>query len=285
MTELSDELLVAYVDGQLARTQSSAVEKVLAQDDVIARRVKAMKRAHRRLEAAFEAVLAGEEAEAASHPIPPSPGLLIPWDTLIKGGLAAAGIVVAIGLVFAGFGWPLAAPDVARKSPASADTNYVGSLPKDWREEVARAQALLSRATLEVGLDSQGNRDFVAVQLGRAIGAELAPPDLSGQGFRFKRAQVLSFGGEPLAQLLYLGKDGAPLAVYVKKDGQEAAPRLKRYGEIAGVAWSEGGVAYLLAGEKDEVSLLRLVEAVRSGQGAAPSDDLPPAPKRSPSRP
>jgi anti-sigma factor RsiW len=36
MTELSDELLVAYVDGQLARTQSRAVEKVLEQDDVIA---------------------------------------------------------------------------------------------------------------------------------------------------------------------------------------------------------------------------------------------------------
>ena len=41
MTELSDELLVAYVDGQLADKQASAIEKVLAQDDVIARRVAA----------------------------------------------------------------------------------------------------------------------------------------------------------------------------------------------------------------------------------------------------
>jgi anti-sigma factor RsiW len=31
MTELSDELLVAYVDGQLARQQSSAVDRVLEQ--------------------------------------------------------------------------------------------------------------------------------------------------------------------------------------------------------------------------------------------------------------
>jgi anti-sigma factor RsiW len=42
MTELSDDLLVAYVDGQLARKQSSAVEKVLEQDDVIGRRVVAL---------------------------------------------------------------------------------------------------------------------------------------------------------------------------------------------------------------------------------------------------
>ena len=62
MTELSDGLLVAYVDGQLARRQSSAVEKVLEQDDIIARRVVALKDAHSRLEAAFEAILAGEEA-------------------------------------------------------------------------------------------------------------------------------------------------------------------------------------------------------------------------------
>jgi anti-sigma factor RsiW len=287
MTELSDELLVAYVDGQLAPAQSSAVEKVLAQDDVIARRVKAMKQAHRRLEAAFEAILAGEEADAISHPLPPSPGLLIPWDTLVKGGLAAAGIVVAIGLIFAGFGWPLAAPDLAGNAPASADNEHVGSLPKDWREEVARAQALLSRASLEIGLDSQGNRDFVAVQLGRAIGAAFAPPDLSAQKFRFTRAQILNFGGENLAQLLYLGRRGAPLALYVKKDGADAAPRLMRYGNVAGVAWSQDGIAYFLAGEEDEVSLLRLVEAVRSGHALRQSaaEDLPPVPSRSPARP
>ena len=32
MTELSDELLVAYVDGQLVREQTRSVEKVLEHD-------------------------------------------------------------------------------------------------------------------------------------------------------------------------------------------------------------------------------------------------------------
>ena len=75
----------------------------------------------------------------------------------------------------------------------------------------------------------------------------------------------MRFGAEPLAQLLYLGTRGAPLALYVKKDGVNAAPRLKRYGEVAGVAWSQGGVAYFLAGEKDEVALLELADAIRKG--------------------
>lgn len=60
MTELSDELLVSYVDGQLARAQSRAVEGVLDHDEVSAQRVAALKAAHDRLESAFDAILAGE---------------------------------------------------------------------------------------------------------------------------------------------------------------------------------------------------------------------------------
>ena len=261
MTELSDELLVAYVDRRLGHKQTSALEKVLAQDDVIARRVVALKGAHRRLEAAFEAILAGEEAEAAYRPVPRAPGLFIARETLLKGGIAAAGIVVAAGLLLAGYGWPLAAPEFAGRPAA---TEIVGSLPDDWRKEVARAQGLLSRASLETGVDSQSNPDFIAFQLGQAIGSKLTPPDLTAQGFRFTRAQILTFGGEQLAQLLYLGQSGAPLALYAKQGGESAAPQVTRHGAITGVAWTQEGVDYFLAGDGDEASLLRLAEAVRS---------------------
>jgi anti-sigma factor RsiW len=262
MTELSDELLVAYVDGKLAGKQSSAIEKVLAHDDVIARRVAALKKAHRRLEAAFEAILAGEEAKAASHPIPPSPGLLIPWHTVVKAGLAAAGIVLAAILFIAGYGWPFA--DADRQRAQAPEMDYVGSLPQDWRDEVVRAQALLDRASLEIGLDSQRNPDLVAFQLARAIGTALAPPDIKGH--RFARAQILRFGDEPLAQFLYLGKSGAPVALYAKKGGDDAAPSVKRYGPVVGVAWSQGGVAYLLAGEGEDAALLTLADGIRKGR-------------------
>src|SRR5262245_30402861 len=270
MTELSDELLIAYVDGQLAGKQSSAIERVLAHDDVIARRVAALKKAHRRLEAAFDAVLAGEEEAAVSHPVPPSPGLLIPWHTLIKAGLAAAGIVLAIGLFLAGHG----SPD---RTASGAGGEYVGSVPQDWREEVLRAQALLGRASLEIGLDSQGNQDFIAFQLGRAIGTAFTPPDLGKEGYRFARAQILNFGAEPLAQLPHLGASGAALEPHVKKGGADSAPEPKRYGALEGVAWSQGGVAYLLGGESRK-PLAELAEAIRNrsdAQHAAPPQKKP----------
>jgi anti-sigma factor RsiW len=287
MTELSDELLVAYVDGQLARKQTRAVDKVLEQDDVIARRVDVLTDAHSRLEAAFEAILAGEEADAAAEPALQAPGLFIAWDTLAKGGLAAAGIAVALVLVFAGYGWPLVMPQFARQPSGAAESEYVGSLPRTWQEEAVRAQALLGRASLEVGLESQGNRDLLAFQLAQAVGPNLNPPDLAAQGLRFMRAQLLSFGGEPLAQLLYLGATGAPLALYAKKGEGIRAPLFKQYGGIGSVAWSHGGIAYLLAGEGDEASLLRLADAI-STEGPKAIDPapayspLPPSPRRKP---
>lgn len=271
MTELSDDLLVAYVDGQLARKQTRAVEKVLEQDDVIARRVVALKDAHGRLEAAFDAILAGEEAEVSAMPAPQRPGIFIEWGTAAKVALASAGLIAALVLAIAGYGWPLVMPELARHPSGEAFPEYTGSLPS-WHEEAARAQALLSRASLEVGLESQGNQDLIAFQLGQAIGPSLKLPDLQSRGFRFVRAQLLRSGGEPVAQLLYLGTSGAPLALYAKKGEGSDAPQFKPYGAIGGVAWSEGGIAYLLAGEEDEGVLMRLAETIRQEpQAPAPS--------------
>jgi anti-sigma factor RsiW len=120
MTELSDELLVAYVDGQLARKQTRAIDKVLEQDDVLDARVTALKHAHARLEAAFEAILAGEEAEISQVATPPpEDGFWVPWRTF-KIAAASAGIALALGLAVLGYGWPLTVPGMGSAPGAAA---------------------------------------------------------------------------------------------------------------------------------------------------------------------
>ena len=262
MTELSDGLLVAYVDGQLARRQSSAVEKVLEQDDIIARRVVALKDAHSRLEAAFEAILAGEEVEvAAPEPLPA--GFYVTWRMAMAVGLAGAGIAAAVLLALGGSG-SLRAPEFAPRSSGVGDPPYTGSLTPSCQEEAARAQALLSRSTLEIGIDIQANRDLVAYQLAQTIGPGVKLPDLDAQGFRFVRAQLLRSESEPLEQILYLRAIGAPLALYAKAGEGGETPVFKRYGTIGGATWSEGGVAYLLAGDADEAEMMRLAGTIKS---------------------
>lgn len=138
--------------------------------------------------------------------------------------------------------------------------------PLGWEEEVARAQTLLSRASLEVGLASQGNRDFVAFQLAHAIGQTLKLPDLAPQGVRFVRAQIL-----------YLGPVGPPVALYVKKSDGAGVPEpaFTRHGAVGAVTWFEDGLAYLLAGEEGEEVLMRLAEKIRH----EPPPAAPPPPQ------
>jgi anti-sigma factor RsiW len=275
MTELSDELLVAYVDGQLARKQTRAVEKVLDQDDVIAARVDALKAAHARLEAAFEAILAGEEADVSAVSAPQEEGIWIEWR-IAKIALAGIGIVAALILAIAGYGWPLAIPGLAPHPQADTLPARTEIVAPDWQEQAALAHGLLSRESLEVSLESQGNRDFVALQLAQAIGLTHKLPNLEPQGYRFVRAQILRAGDEPLAQILYLGSRGAPLALYAKKgDGSETLTP-KQYGPIATVAWAEDGIAYLLAGEAEDTLLMRLATKIKLEPLVPP---LPSAPK------
>ena len=242
MTELSDELLVAYVDGQLAREQTRAVEKVLAQDDVIARRVAALKEAHGRLEAAFEAILASEVIEVSD--LSPEPMRAVVElrtseprrATSAKAAWASVGIVAALIAAAAAYDWPLTFPELGGWRDLLTPGQAEAPVPS-WQADAARAQALLSRASLEVGLESQGNRDLIAFQLAEAIGPEVRLPNLEPQGFRFVRAQLLRNGDQPLVQLLYLPAKRDPLSLYATEGHRDSQPVFKAEAGVGTVYW------------------------------------------------
>jgi anti-sigma factor RsiW len=261
MTELSDDLLVAYVDGELARAQSLAVEKVLAQDEVLAARADALKEAHGRLEAAFDAILAGAVGEVmAQVPVLPPRPVKPRGNLLTKVGIAIAGVGLLLAALVAGYGWP----DRDERLPLSSAT----AVAEDWQHQVLRAQLLLARASVEVSPESQANQDLVQLQLAQALGSAAKLPDLGAEGFKFVRGQLLSFRGRPLGQILYLGAERAPLSLYITPDEDEATdtdPAFRKMSPLGAVSWNDNGVAYLLAGEEDEGTLRRLAEAIKRG--------------------
>jgi hypothetical protein len=74
---------------------------------------------------------------------------------------------------------------------------------------------------------------------------------------------------------------GAPLALYVSKGEGTQPPAFRRYGGIGAVAWSQGGLSYLLAGDDTEALLLKLADAIRVSKPepvAAGADRSPPPP-------
>ncbi len=281
MTELSDDLLVAYVDGRLAKDQKRAIARVLDQDDVVAQRAENLKDAHQRLEAAFEAILAGsvQEVMAAVPLAPPAPPRKS-RNGLGKLGLATVGIGLA--LLYLVFGLPGTNTAIAPgESGRVAEERGLPSLT--WQERALIAQALLGRESVVLNPESQSNRDLVGFQLARMLGPQVTVPNLEPQGMTFKRGQILKSGEKSMAQLIYLGASGAPVSLYLMQEGGGTPePVFRKEGAVRSFLWREGNLSHLLAAEAERTTLEPLVTAIRandpksstegamvSGQGAS----------------
>jgi len=283
MTELNDELLVAYVDGQLAKDQSKAVERVLEEDQVAAQRVDALRAANAQLETQFEAMLAGEPIPGVDTDISTRPvkrqlsvlgvlgrSALFTWVGLgsLLGGSAAGYILhdqilpkpVKIIQLPAPPAPPAPEPRVITITPP----------PATWQDDAARSYALLSRDTFKLSLDAQRNRDLVNFQLGKALRTNFAIPELSKANLTFERAQLLQRDGAPLAQISYLPETGAPV-VFFAMAGESKALLLdkKEIDGVAVVGWGEANLSFLLAGDLPQTELRALAKTIQDQRAAA----------------
>lgn len=274
MTELSDDLLVAYADGQLARDQSVAVKRVVDSDEVAAQRVEALKQVCEHMEHAFDAMLVDEPVEEENQPESPYP---------LTGAAAmkAAPLSEAPARPAPLFGWQVMAAAAAGLVLLGALSGYMirGDAPEEpapvaivppvdpvpaWQRDVALAHGLFGRETLEVGLESQGNLDLVSFQLAKAIGTSVVIPDLTEVGLTFKRAQLLRREGTPIAQIAYLPASGPPVALYAKPQTEpDGAPTPVQGDDIRALSWWSGGVTYLLVGSLAVPELEKIVDAAR----------------------
>jgi anti-sigma factor RsiW len=273
MTELSDELLVAYVDGQLARDQSAAVERVLGQDEVAAQRVEAMRAANGRLEAAFEAMLAGELTALTSLSEQQSADAVQSAKSASAALLRRAGPVGVIGaaicLIFAGAlgGYSVRTiPQVEALVPAIDVPIVTGaSARRTIGDDLIIAHTLFGRDTLTIGLESQQNIDLIRFQLADVIGSDLVLPDLSASGLTFRRAQILKRDDDAIAQLAYLPAAGDPVALYARWDeGKDVATTGRQIDGVSATQWRQKNISYLLAGRMPLPDMNKLAGEVRA---------------------
>lgn len=269
MTELNDELLVAYVDGQLATAQSKAIERVLEEDEVAAERVAALRAANTHLETAFEAMIAGEpipipavEADTGAQGSP-----LRRFGARLRryGAFAWVGFGCLVAGAASGFMFydriaadpfetaAIAPPQPALPAPAPLIT---GSLPTTWVDDMVRAQTFLSPETFSFGLESEGNIDLTSFQISKTLGANFTVPDLSGQSLTFQRAQMLQREGKPFAQIAYIAETGNPVVLYATaRNGDAEAMKLGDKDGVSFATWTQGDLTLLLAGDLPDLRL------------------------------
>ena len=224
-TDISDELLTAYLDGELEAADRVRIETALASDVDLQTRLELLDVPLAPLRDAMEQIAHNAPALDVSAHVAPSRG----FPFAVAGGSLAAGLVLGAILM-------------TQLTPAPKQPG--------WIDYVASYQALYSTATLAGINDGPETRALQLQQVSAAVGRSLEEASRI-PGLDFKRAQTLGFKGKPLVQMAYLTSDGVPLALCVIAKAQAADLKQMEREGLQAASWSDGSHAYLLIGGQD----------------------------------
>ena len=231
--KFSDETLQAYLEGGLDEAQGRAIEDAVTADPELEVRLMALDSMAAIVQEAFQDV----PAEAPQVDLPEPVPMQRSAGSLRLIAVAASVAVVAVSATFwamrpAELGW--AAQAAIYQSLYVPDT--IARL--DTSPEVLEAQFAQAEA-----------------KLGRSLNREVLE-NLSG--LELKRAQVLSFNGKPLIQVVYADDQGEPFAFCVIRQGPVAGDKPVKHAVLSGLAtatWAQDGYGFMVLGHDAQTDL------------------------------
>jgi len=250
-----DEMLTAFIDGELDGEDAARIEALIDSDPSVAARFDHLSRADLPYAESFETLLAAapvDRLESMLAAIPPQARQ--PRSIMGRRGFLAA----AAACVIAGIAADRAFIGIDRrlKRPGEGE---------EWRAVVAEYIELYTPDTLSA---PAGDRAAQMAQLdlvGSKIGLSLSPEAVALPGADFRRAQVLEYDDEPLAQLAYLDPKDGPMALCIVKSTRGAAgPEMERRRGMNVVYWSTSAHAFMLIGHADADRMKSVANDVRA---------------------
>ncbi|WP_299390788.1 anti-sigma factor [Pelagibius sp.] len=232
---ITDEELVAFLDGELPPEQAKAVEQALRDDPALRARLDALTIDTDTVKSAFDSLLplAPGHAEPAPKDSPSQPssralGPLVSRRAAIAASLAA---VAAIGFA----GGRLTAPMQS----------------EDWRMAVAEYQLLYRSETLTHLDPSPAELESERARVVAELGLDIDGTALRNvSGLRYRRAQILGYEAAPLAQFAYLDSRNRPVAFCVTPTEAASRPlETQSFKGLAAVSWIADGFAFLVIGD------------------------------------
>ncbi|HKJ62520.1 MAG TPA: hypothetical protein VKA94_11110 [Hyphomicrobiales bacterium] len=281
---LSNEMLVAYIDGELDASESTALADALANDPDARARLESLKSGGRPFAEAFDAMLHAApddtlQAMFADMVAQTSGGLIngrvsdrpadetvVPFHRPAPAQsqqarstplwqMAAAAAVLALvftgGLISGGiFNEP---QRVAEQMPG-------------WREAAARYVALFSKETLEYMPSNVAERRANLAEAESVLGLQLTENRIADPDLDFQGTQLLNFNGKPLVQIAYLhgGQKPVALCIIAAATNEPAPPANETRQGLNIVHWVEGGYGYMVIGDVPEDELNRIAERFRT---------------------
>ncbi|HEY0290550.1 MAG TPA: transcriptional regulator [Pseudomonas sp.] len=229
---ISDEMLVAWLDGELDAEQQRQIQVLVEHDEHIAQRVAYLHRSDLPFKAAFKPLLEQAPVERLQEMLKtlPRPAQL---SMSRRAFLArAAGLVIAGVLADRLF--------IAARMPVAG---------QGWRASVAQYMALYTPQTLDNLAPDGASHSAQLTSVGQQLGLPLDPQTVALPGAEFKRAQTLDYDGVPIGQLTYLDARHGPLALCITAatSGPTSLASEQRLGMNV-VYWSSIDHAYMLIG-------------------------------------
>jgi anti-sigma factor RsiW len=242
-----DAELVALIDNELDPEARSRLLARLKDDATLRKRHEMLLETGALIAAAFEGLLKAAPLDRLRAAIPKAdPSPVVP--RLFSGTLRALAAGIVIGVLAAG----IATWTVAGFSPRGEDED-------DWRTAVVEYMQLYTNETFAFDDSNLSSEDRRLGAIGEKLNLRLAPETLTISGLRFRTAQLLSYDGAPLAEIVYVDAHGAPVLFCVFGGARaDAEAHSERRGDLSLTSWTNGGRSYLVIGRLPEQQIAEL---------------------------
>lgn len=247
--KITEDMLQAYVDEQLAPAERLQVETHLASHPDVAARIADFQKQRHLLQAAYAEVLTEPIPEALRRPRRVASG-----STLWR--VAAVLVWMAVGAIL---GWGVRDRQAV---PAPAQTADIGN---DLIERARMAHVIYTaeqRRAVEVPANQE---DDMIRWLSKRMNTAVRVPDLTAHGFTALGGRLLPGVDGPACQIMYQNEAGKRLTIYLARDSGKARPvEFSDRDVVHVVVWSDGKLAFAVSADLDREALGRIAATIGS---------------------
>ena len=242
---ITEELVHAYVDGQLSPDEHARFEKLLVNDVELSEKVSAYQSQNNLLHELFDPVL--------TEPVPDQ---LVTKTKRKTGSHRLLKLVASILLLSTGglLGW------FANENQNKTQFTVVNLAQPATRAHMVYVPEV--KHPVEVSADQEKHLvKWLSKRLGKSVNA----PNLDLQGFELVGGRLLPANNGPAAQFMYENKSGKRLTLYVRNktnNENNTAFQFHTQDETKAFYWIDGELGYVLVGDISKTQLLDTANAV-----------------------
>ncbi|MEM1274415.1 MAG: anti-sigma factor [Pseudomonadota bacterium] len=261
---VTDEMLSAYLDGELSEVDLRAVEAALEDQPELRDRLAALMAADAAAQESFAAIVAEPVPLALAAAIQNAPVA----DLASPAGHAnlpnaprrpaqlLAAAVAALALSVGSIGGYLTGREDGGARVAEA---------RNWLDDIADYHAVYAaqvRHLVEVPADEA---DHIETWLTATLGVGVVIPDLAGDGLEFQGARLLVAAGRPVAQLIYTDTAGGVVALcQISTETPQDSFETRQINDFDLVSFGNAAANFVVVGDAGRGDLSAIAESAAS---------------------